>query len=199
MQRREFLQLTAAAALPGPSRADSLEWFRKARFGLFMHYGVYSILGRGEWVMMNEAIPVAEYSKLKERFTADRFDADKICEMAQAAGMKYVNLTARHHDSFCLFKTDQTDFSSLHAPARRDLIGELSTAARKRGLGIFYYYSYALDWRHPYFFSRQAGLESKNSPWNRGRPDYKQPEPSYRYQKPEDFRRYIDFVHAPTA
>src|SRR5512139_529619 len=143
MNRREFLSLpAAAAAAPFRSREQSMDWFRKARFGLFMHYGVYSILGRGEWVMFNEAIPVAEYSKLKDRFTADRFDADKICDMAAAAGMKYVNMTARHHDSFCLFKTGQTDFSSVASPARRDLIGELTAAARKRGLGIFYYYSY---------------------------------------------------------
>jgi alpha-L-fucosidase len=192
--------MTAAAAAPAAtasgSRAESLAWLRKARFGLFMHYGVYSLLGRGEWVMLREAIPVAEYEKLKARFTADKFDAERICDMAQAAGMKYVNLTARHHDSFCLFKTAQTDFSSLHAPARRDLVGEITAAARKRGLGVFYYYSYALDWRHPYFYSREAGMESKNASWASARPAYKQPEPSYRYRKPEDFRKYIDFVHA---
>ncbi|MBS1824018.1 MAG: alpha-L-fucosidase [Acidobacteria bacterium] len=198
MRRREFVSLAAASAagLGAASRAESLEWMRKAKFGLFMHYGVYSLLGRGEWVMLNEAIPVAEYSKLKARFTAEKFNADAICDMAQAAGMKYVNMTARHHDSFCLFKTGQTDFSSVAAPAKRDLIGELTAAARKRGLGIFYYYSYALDWRHPYFFSRAAGMDSKNAAWDRGRPDYKVAEPSYRYQKPEDFRKYIDFVHA---
>ena len=173
-----------------------MEWFRKAKFGLFMHYGVYSILGRGEWVMLREAIPVAEYSKLKEQFTAGQFDAGKICDLALAAGMKYVNMTARHHDGFCLFKTGQTEFSSLDSPARRDLIGELTQACHKRGLGIFYYYSYALDWRHPYFYSRDAGLASTNAPWGMGRPDYKAPEPGYLYRKPEDFRKYIDFVHA---
>jgi alpha-L-fucosidase len=196
MDRRQFLQAAVAAAAPERTRAQSMEWLRKARFGLFMHYGVYSVAARGEWVMLNEAIPVAEYSKLKDRFTADKFDAGRICDMAQAAGMKYVNMTARHHDSFCLFKTGQTDFSSLRSPARRDLIGELTSACQKRGLGIFYYYSYALDWRHPYFYSREAGMDSKNAPWNRGRPDYKQPEPSYRYRRPEDFAKYVDFVHA---
>ncbi|MEZ5352884.1 MAG: alpha-L-fucosidase [Bryobacteraceae bacterium] len=202
--RRQMLGTGAAAlsAAPSPAptsfrtRADSMAWFRNARFGLFMHYGVYSLLGRGEWVMLREAIPVREYAKLRDRFTAERFDADKITDMALAAGMKYVNMTARHHDSFCLFKTAQTEFSSLHAPARRDLIGELTSACHKKGLGIFYYYSYALDWRHPYFFSRQAGLDSKNAPWNSGRPDYKTPEPSYRFRSDADFAKYIAFVHA---
>jgi alpha-L-fucosidase len=91
--------------VPFRQRAETMEWFRRARFGLFMHYGVYSILGRGEWVQLREAIPVKEYEKLKGQFTADKFDAGRICAMAANAGMKYVNLTARHHDSFCLFKT----------------------------------------------------------------------------------------------
>lgn len=201
MLRREFLSTTlgaaASAAAPFPStRHENLEWFTKARFGLFMHYGVYSILGRGEWVQQREAIPVAEYAKLQQKFTADRFDADTIAAMAEAAGMKYVTLTARHHDSFCLFKTGQTDFNSLKSPARRDLIGELTAACRKRGLGIFYYYSYALDWRHPFFYSREYGLASKNAPWPAARPEYKTPEPAYRFREPKDFEKYIRFVHA---
>lgn len=206
MQRRTFLVgAPGSAAVLGASstspascktRAESLAWFTSARFGLFMHYGVYSLLGRGEWVQLRETIPVAEYGKLRDRFTADRFDAGRICDMALAAGMKYVNLTARHHDSFCLFKTNQTDFCSLRAPARRDLIGELTEAAHKRGLGVFYYYSYALDWRHPYFYSREKGLASANAPWGNGRPDYKTPQPGYKYRAEADFKHYVDFVHA---
>jgi alpha-L-fucosidase len=201
MLRREFISTSlgaaAATAAPVPStRHENLEWFSKARFGLFMHYGVYSILGRGEWVQLREAIPVAEYAKLQSQFTAAKFDAGKITDMAVAAGMKYVNLTARHHDSFCLFKTNQTDFNSLKAPARRDLIGELTAACRQKGLGIFYYYSYGLDWKHPYFYSREYGIASKNASWNSGRPDYKTPEPTYKWKEPKDFDKYIRFVHA---
>ncbi len=198
MTRKTFLTLTAAGFAghaAAPSRAQTLAWFKKAKFGLFMHYGVYSILGRGEWVQLREAIPVKEYEKLKDRFTADKFDADKITDLALAAGMKYVNMTARHHDSFCLFKTRETDFNSLNSPARRDLIGELTKACQKKGLGIFYYYSYALDWRHPYFYSREFGLKSGNAPWNSGRPDYKTPEPAYKFREPADFQHYIRFVH----
>ena len=73
--------------------------------------------------------------------------------------------------------------------------GELTKACQKKGLGIFYYYSYALDWRHPYFYSREFGLKSSNAPWNSGRPDYKAPEPAYKFREPADFQQYIRFVH----
>jgi len=169
-------------------RAASLAWFREARFGLFLHYGVYSLLGRGEWVMFHDRIPVSEYEKLKDRFTAERFNADAIADLAAAAGMKYVNMTTRHHDSFCLFRTQATSFNSVESPARRDLISELADACRRRGLGIFFYYSYALDWRHPYFYSCDR--------WHAARPHYDHPEPRYKFRKDEDFRRYIEFVHA---
>ncbi|MBZ0297845.1 MAG: alpha-L-fucosidase [Anaerolineae bacterium] len=169
--------------------AAALQWFSDARYGLFMHYGVYSLLGRGEWVMLREAIPVEEYSRLKDDFTASAFDANFITDLALSAGMRYITITARHHDSFCLFRTEQTDFNSVDSPCGRDLIGELAAACRRKGLGLFLYYSYALDWRHPYFYSRDAG-------WDSARPAYDTPEPSYRFQKDADFRHYIDFVHA---
>jgi len=170
-------------------RKAALEWFREARFGLFMHYGLYSQLGRGEWVMYRENIPVAEYVKLKGTFTAEKFDADHITDLALAAGMKYVNLTSRHHDSFCLFRTAQTDYSSVNSPARRDLVGKLAEACRKKKLGLFLYYSYALDWKHPYFFPRDERCKA-------ARPEYDKPEPTYLFRKDEDFRHYLDFVHA---
>jgi alpha-L-fucosidase len=170
-----------------PRRA-AVEWFQQARFGLFMHYGLYSLLGRGEWVMLREKIPVAEYAKLKGKFTAARFDADFIAELALAAGMKYVNLTSKHHDGFCLFRTRETDFASVSSPARRDLVGELAAACRKRGLGLFLYYSYAADWRHPYFYAREAG-------WESARPDYAPPEPTYLWRQDQDFKLYLRFAH----
>jgi len=138
--------------------------------------------------MLREKIPVKEYEKLKDRFTADKFNADKITDMALAAGMKYVNITSRHHDSFCLFRTRETDFNSLESSAKRDLVAELSEACRKKGLGFFLYYSYACDWRHPYFYPPEAG-------WQNARPNYEKPESSYLWRKDEDFKHYITFVH----
>jgi len=189
VNRRTFFGVMAGAALaPDSPRAATLEWFKKAKFGLFMHYGLYSLLGRGEWVMLREKIPVTEYARLKEKFTAEKFDAEKITDLALAAGMKYVNITSRHHDSFCLFRTRETDYSSVESPARRDLVDELARACRKKGLGLFLYYSYAADWRHPYFMSREPG-------WQNARPAYEKPEPSYLFRNNEDMRRYVRFVH----
>ena len=169
-------------------RAASLAWLRDAKFGLFMHYGIYSILGRGEWVQQREAIPLGEYEQLQGRFTAERFDADFITDLALDAGMGYVNLTSRHHDSFCLFDSEVSDYNSARSPAGRDLIGELATQCQKKGLGLFLYYSYALDWRHPYFYPRQF--------WAAARPPYDPPEPRYLWTQDEEFGRYIEFVHA---
>jgi alpha-L-fucosidase len=109
--------------------------------------------------------------------------------------MKYINITARHHDSFCLFKTAQTDYNSMDAPCGRDLVRELHDACKKRDLAYFLYYSYALDWYHPYFYSREA---SQLGPvkWDAARPPYEQPEPAYKFEKDEDFQQYIDFAHA---
>jgi len=170
-------------------RKAARAWFADAKFGLFMHYGLYSLLGRGEWVMLREKIPVAEYEKLRERFTAARFDADFITDLALEAGMRYVNITSRHHDGFCLFETAQHDYHSMAAAAKRDLIGELAEACAKKGLGLFLYYSYAADWWHPYFYAREAG-------WPNARPAYDKPEPRYKWRKDEDFQIYIDYVHA---
>ncbi len=169
-------------------KTAGLTWFREARFGLFMHYGLYSIPARGEWVMYQEAIPLAEYEKFKEQFRVEKFDADFITDLACEAGMNYVNITARHHDSFCLFESRHSDYTSAASPARRDLVRELADQCRKKDLGLFLYYSYALDWRHPYFYPRKFSSIA--------RPDYKNPEPRYLWKKDEDFARYIDFVHA---
>jgi alpha-L-fucosidase len=168
--------------------AAALAWFKDARFGLFMHYGLYSLLGRHEWVMYREAIRLADYEPLQNRFTAAEFDTDFITDLALEASMRYVNLTTRHHDSFCLFDSGVSDYTSVHSPAQRDLVGELAEQCAQKGLGLFLYYSYALDWRHPYFYSRDV--------FEMARPDYREPEPRYKWEKDEDFQHYIDFVHA---
>jgi alpha-L-fucosidase len=166
-------------------------WFADARFGLFMHYGLYSLVGRHEWVMYREAISIAEYEKLQSQFTAKQFDPDFITDLALEAEMRYVNLTTRHHESFCLFESAVSDYTSVHSPAQRDLVGELAEQCAQKGLGLFLYYSYALDWRHPYFYPR-AFIDI-------ARPDYARPEPRYKWERDEDFQHYIAFVHAQIA
>ena len=170
-------------------RAAAIQWFREAKFGLFIHYGLYSLLGRHEWVQFRERIPVAEYAKLKDKFTAEHFDADAIADLAVKAGMKYINITTRHHDSFCLFKTKQTEFNSLNSPAKRDLVAELAAACNKKGLGFFCYYSHGRDWRHPHAPQGKA--------WGRtARPAYKQPQPEYAKPDEHDLTKYVDFMAA---
>jgi len=170
-------------------REANLAWFKEAKFGLFLHYGLYAQLGKGEWVQLRDTIPVGKYAKLVETFTADGFDPEEITETALSAGMKYITITSKHHDGFCLFKTDETEFNSMNSPANRDLIGELYKACEDKGLGLFLYYSYGADWKHPYFMSREEG-------WKHSRPPYKEPQPEYLYSKPADFDIYIDFVHS---
>ena len=173
-------------------RQANLEWFKNAHFGLFMHYGVYSILEDGEWVMLRHdpPIPVADYDTLKNYFNPKNFDAEKIVDLARQAGMNYITFTSRHHDSFSLFKTRQSDFNSVEAPlCHRDLVAELARACDAKGMGLFLYYSYGADWRRPYFYPREAG-------WKNARPNYAQPQPEYKFKKDADFKNYIDFVHA---
>ena len=170
-------------------REANLHWFKDAHFGMFIHYGLYSQLGKGEWVQLRNTIPLDKYAKLKDSFSPSGFDAEFIVKLAKKAGMKYITITSKHHEGFCLFKTKETDYNSVDSPAHRDLIGELAKACEKEGLGLFLYYSYAADWHHPYFYSREAG-------WDNARPAYKEKPSEYKYEKPEDFRKYVDYVHA---
>ncbi len=170
-------------------RGTNLEWFQKAKYGMFIHYGLYSLLEKGEWVQLRDTIPVAEYAKLKDRFTASAFSAEQITDIALKAGMKYITITSKHHDGFCLFETEATEFNVLNSPAGRDLIKELYDACEQKGLALFLYYSYGADWKHPYFYSRESG-------WANARPAYKEPQPEYKYEKESDFQIYVEFVHA---
>jgi alpha-L-fucosidase len=168
-------------------RKAALDWFGDARYGMFIHYGLYSLLGRGEWVQKNEKIHVAEYAKLKDRFTAEKFDADFITDLALEAGMKYINITTRHHDSFCLWDTKYTDFKSTNSPAKRDLVAELSEQCNKKGLALFLYYSHGRDWRYPH--------APNNDKWGgSARPDYSTPDPYYKYGEEHDLNLYLEFM-----
>ncbi len=172
---------------PTDANAAALAWFHNARFGLFMHYGLYSQLGRGEWVMLREKIPLTQYEKLKDSFHPDEFDANRIAGVAVDAGMKYVNLTAKHHEGFCLFRTRQTSYNSTESPSRRDLVSELAEACSKRRLGLFLYYSAALDWHHPYFPDPSAGSKFY-------RPAYLEKPAQYLWRKDSDTQIYIEYV-----
>ncbi|BDF45791.1 hypothetical protein CE91St56_29140 [Lachnospiraceae bacterium] len=168
--------------------AANLEWFRNARYGLFMHYGLYSMLHKKEWVLYREQIPLKEYEALKEAFTAHNFDADKITDLAIAAGMKYITITACHHEGFCLWDSKIEPFNSMNSPAKRDLIRELSEACERKGLGFFVYYTFMLNWRYPYFI--------ENSIFEYARPRYKEKEPRYQDNGKESFSKYLNYIEA---
>ena len=173
-------------------RQAAVRWFAEARYGLFLHFGLYSLLGRHEWVQFKERIPVADYAKLKDEFKADQFDADRIADLAAAGEMKYINITTRHHDSFCLFETKETDFHSVNSPCGRDLVGELAEACRKKGLGLCLYYSHGRDWKHPH--------APNNDEWGgNARPDYDPPEPTYAVGDDNKLQIYLDFMQAQIA
>ncbi len=131
-----------------PSFMQRIDWWRKATFGMFIHYGLYSLLGRHEWIMNRERIPLAEYEKLAAKFTAENFDPRSYARLAREAGMKYVIMTTKHHEGFCLFDTALTDYKSVNSAAGRDLIREFADAVRAEGLGLGFYYS-MMDWHHP--------------------------------------------------
>ena len=169
-------------------RKAAIEWFSQARYGMFIHYGLYSLPGRHEWVQQRELIPVAEYAKLKDQFTASKFDAGFITDLALEAGMRYINITTRHHDSFCLWDTKYTDFKSTNSPAQRDLVAELSEQCNKKGLALFLYYSHGRDWKHPH--------APNNDSWKgSARPNYQPPDPAYKYGKEHDLNIYLEFVN----
>lgn len=144
--------------------AQRIAWWRAARFGMFLHWGVYSILGRGEWVQWNEQIPVDQYARLADQFHPDHFDGNAWASLATQGGMKYMVLTARHHDGFALFDDPGSDFTSMKSAAHRDFVADYVEAARKAGLGVGLYYS-PLDWRFPGFFFpgiyQQSALEMR--------------------------------------
>jgi alpha-L-fucosidase len=134
-----------------PAAQQRLAWWREARFGMFLHWGVYSIPARGEWAQWSEQIPVNEYAKLADQFHPDHYDPDAWAAIAKEGGMKYMVLTARHHDGFALFDDPGSSFTAMKSAAHRDLVADYVNAVRKAGLGVGLYYS-PLDWRFPGFF-----------------------------------------------
>lgn len=169
-------------------RATAREWFSEAEYGLFLHYGLYSLLGEHEWVQYLSDIPPEEYALLQDHFTAEEFDANRIAAFADECGMSYITLTTRHCESFCLFDTDQTMFNSVEAPAGRDLVAELAEACRDRGLGLFLYYIHGFDWRHPHAPDRGTWGDPV-------RPDYDETPRMYA-DDGHDLRQYEEFMSA---
>jgi alpha-L-fucosidase len=139
-------------------REARMRWWHEARFGMFVHWGCYSTLGRGEQVLMRDFMPLDEYKKLADQFQPADDWADQVADQAVRAGAKYVVLTTRHHDGYCLFKTETDHFNAAETGPGRDLISEYVQALRKRGLKIGFYYS-VINWRWHGFWNHEAHTE----------------------------------------
>ena len=161
---------------------ERVRWFREARFGMFIHWGLYAIPARGEWVRSIERMPEEQYMPFFLEFSARDFDPGAWARAAKQAGMKYAVLTAKHHDGFCLFDSQYTDFKSTNTPFGRDAVREFLDAFRAEGLKVGLYYS-LLDWHHPDY--PHAG------DWNH--PDRERPGVT---NEGRDFDRYLDYMHA---
>lgn len=166
ISRRDYLKMlgaagaVAASGLPAApargfgaideqaDRARRMKWWHEAKFGMFIHWGLYSVLGRHEWVMEMEGIPAQEYESLARRFVPRPGFARAWAQLARRAGQKYMVLTTKHHEGFCLFDTKTTNFCAPKQAAGRDLVKEYVEAARAEGLRVGFYYS-LMDWRHP--------------------------------------------------
>lgn len=164
----------------------ALAWFKDARFGLFIHWGPATLYGKGEWVMYNNNIPLDEYEQKARAFKGEKFNAQDYVDLAVDAGMKYITFVAKHHDGYALWDSRATDYDSMDFTPQRDFVKELAVACRKAGLALFIYYSVGLDWHHPYYLPR--------SMYNPARPDYEIQPAQYKYEKPEDFKHYMNFA-----
>jgi alpha-L-fucosidase len=137
---------------PAPQNLAARKWFQDAKFGLFIHWGVYSVLGDGEWVMNTEKIPVREYEKLPAFFNPDEYDPAAWVALAKAAGMRYITITSKHHDGFAMFGTRQSDWNIVdRTPYKRDVLKMLADECHRQGIKLFFYYS-QLDWHNPDYF-----------------------------------------------
>ncbi|TFH34384.1 MAG: alpha-L-fucosidase, partial [Bacteroidia bacterium] len=171
----------------GPVTDDRLDWWREARFGMFIHWGLYSVpagewdgeTNHAEWIRTTAQIPLETYDRFIGEFNPVNFNADEWVAIAADAGMKYIVITSKHHDGFCLFDSGYTDFDVMSTPFKRDIMSELSEACRKRGIEICWYHS-IMDWHHPDYLPRRQ--------WETDRP-----------AEGADFNRYIDYMKGQLA
>lgn len=162
-------------------RKERMKWFQDARFGMFIHWGLYAIPARGEWIKTIERMTTEYYQQYFDEFNPVKYEPKKWARLAKEAGQKYVVLTAKHHDGFCLFDSELTDYKATNTMAGRDLIAEYVEAVRDEGLKVGFYYS-LIDWYHddyPAYGDRHHPMRDNEE---------------YR-DKTIDFNRYLEYMH----
>jgi alpha-L-fucosidase len=157
-----------------PQTPERLQWFREAKFGLFIHWGVYSMIGREEWARQLFQIPLKDYEYYADNFNPVEFNPDEWAALVKDAGVKYVIITSKHHDGFSIFDSKYTDYDIIKAKYGKDILGPLSSSMKKAGVPLGFYYS-IMDWHHPDYLPRR-GWETDRS------------------TKGADFGRYMDFA-----
>lgn len=166
---------------PTPENLAARKWFQDARFGVFIHWGTYSVLGRGEWVMNIEKMTVADYEKLPPQFNPEKFNAAEWVATFKKAGAKYITITSKHHDGFGMWESKVSDWDIVdRTPYKRDVLKQLADECDKQGIKLFFYYS-QLDWHHPDYYPR--GMTGKTAE----RPDS------------GDWEKYIAYMDAQLA
>jgi len=168
-----------AAAEPGtPVNLEARRAFQDAKFGMFIHWGVYSVLADGEWVMQTRRIAASDYERLPSLFNPVEFDAAEWVGLAKAAGMKYITITSKHHDGFAMYDSKVSDWDIVErTPYKKDVLKMLADECQKQGLQLFFYYSH-LDWHHPDYYPRgRTGGDAR-------RPDQ------------GEWSRYLDYMDA---
>jgi alpha-L-fucosidase len=173
--------LAQSSETPSAANLAAREWFQDARFGMFIHWGVYSVPARGEWVMEHEHIPVSEYEKLAPQFNPTHFSAQAIVALAKRTGMRYITITSKHHDGFAMWATQQSRWNIVDAtPYKRDPLKELADEAHRQGIKLFFYHS-QLDWHsQDYWPLGRTGHSAGRTPGG-------------------DLNRYLDYMNAQLA
>ena len=172
---------SATLLTPAELQAEAQAWFREARFGMFIHWGVYSLLGNGEWVMHNENMTGSDYEELPPQFNPVAYDPAEWVNVAKDAGMRYITITSKHHDGFAMWDSEVSPYNIVDAtPYGRDVLRMLADECERQGLKLFFYHSH-LDWHHPDYFPR--GKTGQHS----GRPES------------GDFNAYLDYMDAQIA
>lgn len=151
-------------------RDARMHWWRDARFGMFIHWGLYSIpagewrgtTNHAEWIRTTAQIPLEEYDKFLPQFNPVKFNAEEWVRMAKDAGMKYIVITSKHHDGFCLFDSKHTDFDIMSTSFKRDILKELADACRKQGMKMCFYHS-IMDWHHPDYLPRREWEKNRSA------------------------------------
>ena len=176
MKRVVYLMISLLFALQVVAQSETklkhdarMEWWREARFGMFIHWGLYAVpagewsgkTGYGEWIRSRPRSPWRQYDNFRPHFNPMKFNAEEWVKMASEAGMKYIVITSKHHDGFCMFDSKQTDFDIMNTPYGKDVMKDLAVACKKYGLKFCFYHS-IMDWHHPDYLPRREWETSRS-------------------------------------